>query len=212
MTISLENLLTQHFIVPTCDLCQQRQHPLPVPSHPSTTPLPSALSVPLSCSTSTHGSLPPSQSACPLLCFRVCALLPGLALQPPPCQSAITGHLLVTPTKPGRCAASQAVFKQKVTLGQRGKVPIVNEENRLDYMEKASIYEGAHNTNFRKVSAGMKALLTPPLEKPAGVEGLFLHSHPLLSTTPDQMPVHLQTWSRKLRAADVAACRKVAGS
>lgn len=79
-------------------------------------------------------------------------------------------------------------------------------------MEKASIYEGVHSINFRKISAGMRALLTPPLEKPAGVEGLLLHIHPLLPTTPDQMPVHLQAWRRKLRAADVAACRKLTGS
>jgi len=78
-------------------------------------------------------------------------------------------------------------------------------------MENASIYEGTYS-NFRKFSAGMRALLTPPLEKPAGIEGLLLHSHPLLSTMPDQLPVHLQTWSRKLRAADVPACRKLTGS
>lgn len=87
-----------------------------------------------------------------------------------------------------------------------------NEGNNLDWMEKALIYAGVHNTNFRKVSAGVRALLTPPLEKPDGVEGLHLHSHSFLSTMPDQMPVHLQTWSRKLRAADVAACQELTGS
>jgi len=73
-------------------------------------------------------------------------------------------------------------------------------------MEKASVNDEAHKTNFRKVSAGLRALLTLPMEKPAGVEGFLLHSRPFLSTMLDQMPAHLQTWSRKLRAADVAAC------
>lgn len=89
---------------------------------------------------------------------------------------------------------------------------ILNKENRMDYMEKVSIYEGVHNICFRKFSAGVKVLLRLPLEKPAGVDELFLHSHPLLPTMPDQMPIHLQTWSRKLRAADVAAFWKPAGS
>lgn len=56
-TISLENLLMRHFIVPTCDLCQQQGRGLPVPSLPSPTPVPSSLSMPPSCGTGTRGSL-----------------------------------------------------------------------------------------------------------------------------------------------------------
>lgn len=96
-------------------------------------------------------------------------------------------------------------------MRQREKNPITNEQNRMDLMEKSSIHDGDHNNHFRKISAGMRALLTPPLEKPARV-GLLLHNHPLLSNRPDQLPAHLQTWNRKLRAADVVACRKLTGS
>lgn len=42
----------------------------------------------------------------------------------------------------------------------------------------------------------MRTLLTPPLEEPAGVEGLLGHDHPLLPAKPDQLPIQLQTWSR----------------
>lgn len=52
----------------------------------------------------------------------------------------------------------------------------------------------------------MRALLTPPLEEPAGVEGLLLHDHPLLPASSDQLPNSAADLEQELRAADVAAC------
>lgn len=131
MKISLENLLTWHLIVPTCDLSQQQWHPIQVTA-PSwclwlSLSLPAAVLMPMTRSfpeypgtMKIHADLPGGSG------YALCSLV-GL------CSFHLAKHHLVFPREAGRCVASHTMFKKKdIPWGKGKKIP--SQMNRIEWI------------------------------------------------------------------------------